>query len=151
MTPIKLKSLPPKIQAQIRRLTANTPSKSTPAPPPTPKKRKTGPNLTEVLFALNMLKNQDAFYEALTFRLPGGSRYTPDWCVWQPDGKLICYEVKGPHRLFSHGRAYTAFRETRARFTKVEFHWFIKTETGEFLEKYIQNPTPSHETLTTNR
>lgn len=80
------------------------------------------PNKTEERFNMDMLAGR-GMYEALTFRLPGGSRYTPDW-IYVANGQLFAVEVKGPHRFPSEGRALTAFREARAAFPWCAFVWF---------------------------
>ena len=100
------------------------------------------PNKTESAFRVWMSARAGAGdgldYESLTFRLPGGSRYTPDFVRWRLDGRLECFEVKGSYRLGSHGRALTAFREVRAAFPAVRFRWFKKTDGGEFMEEYAE-------------
>jgi hypothetical protein len=52
-----------------------------------------GPNKTEERFNREMLGGRGV-YEGLTFRLPGGSRYTPDW-IYEAHGQLFAVEVKG--------------------------------------------------------
>jgi hypothetical protein len=111
-----------------------------------------GPNKTEAAFrdwflSTHLVEAHELHYEGLTFRLPGGSRYTPDWVLCMPllvmpvrdDPKgaffLTCFEVKGSYRLGSHGRALTAFREARAAFQNIKFRWFEKSG-GGFVEKY---------------
>ena len=81
-----------------------------------------GPNKTEERFNREMLGGRGV-YEGLTFRLPGGSRYTPDW-IYEAHGQLFAVEVKGPHRFPSEGRALTAFLEARAAWRSVVFVWF---------------------------
>ena len=87
------------------------------------KKRTPGPNKTEERFNREMLGGSGVF-EGLTFRLPGGSRYTPDWIYTGWSGQLFAVEVKGAHRFPSEGRALTAFREARAAWPSVVFVWF---------------------------
>jgi hypothetical protein len=96
------------------------------------------PNGTEGEFRLYIAEHfrVGALFEALTFRLPGGSRYTPDWVTFGPDKQITCFEVKGSYRLGSHGRALTAFRECRAVFPMVKFRWFEKQKGGGFVERY---------------
>ena len=48
-------------------------------------------NKTEDRFNRDML-NGRGVYEGLTFRLPGGSRYTPDW-IYEANGQLFAVEV----------------------------------------------------------
>lgn len=80
------------------------------------------PNKTEERFNRDMLGGRGV-YEGLTFRLPGGSRYTPDW-IYEVNGQLFAVEVKGAHRFPSEGRARTAFLEARAAWRSVVFVWF---------------------------
>ncbi|NLT17187.1 MAG: hypothetical protein GXY11_06170 [Clostridiales bacterium] len=75
-------------------------------------------------------------YEGLTFRLPGGSRYTPDW-IYEANGQLFAVECKGPHRFPSEGRALTAFLEARAAWRSVVFTWFRWTGT-EWREQHCE-------------
>ena len=93
------------------------------------------PNKTEERFNRDML-NGRGVYEGLTFRLPGGSRYTPDW-IYESNGKLFAVEVKGAHRFPSEGRALTAFREARAAFPWCAFVWFQWTG-REWREQHCQ-------------
>lgn len=65
----------------------------------------------------------DGEFEAIAFKLPGGSRYTPDFACWSPEGRLTVHEVKGNYHLHSHGRAVTAFKECAAHFPHVTFVW----------------------------
>jgi len=94
-----------------------------------------GPNKTEERFNRDML-NGRGVYEGLTFRLPGGSRYTPDW-IYEANGQLFAVEVKGPHRFPSEGRARTAFLEARAAFPWCAFVWFKWTGT-EWREQHCE-------------
>ena len=83
------------------------------------------PNKTEQEFNRLYLRGEGR-YEAITFRLPGGSRYTPDWYL--PPTTVA--EVKGAYRFGSHGRALTAWREARAQFPAFRFVWARKGEDG---------------------
>ena len=93
------------------------------------------PNKTEERFNRDMLAGK-GMYEALTFRLPGGSRYTPDW-IYEANGQLFAVEVKGAHRFPSEGRALTAFLEARAAFPWCAFVWF-KWTGREWREQHCQ-------------
>jgi len=79
-------------------------------------------NQTERRFEQQFLQNTPRVYEGITFRLPGGSRYTPDW-VWWVGGQMYAVEVKGNYRHHSHGRARTAFKECVAAYPRVIFWW----------------------------
>jgi len=92
------------------------------------------PNKTEEAFN-RLILNGTGAYEAVTFRLPGGSRYTPDFFTVE-DGMATFYEVKGSYRLHSHGRALTAFKECRAQFPMFRFEWWEKQKSGEWKQKY---------------
>lgn len=99
-----------------------------------------GPNKTEQLFNREMLGDLGQ-YEAIRLRLPGGSFYTPDYClsVFDPQTQqyeTTVYEVKCPYRHASHGRALTAFREARAAFPFLTFKWFEKQKGGGWIERY---------------
>ena len=94
-----------------------------------------GPNKTEERFRREFLMGR-GMYEAMTFRLAGGSRYTPDWITPDENGRYTAYEVKGSYRFHSQGRALTAFRECRARFVGVKFRWFELGINGSWTEKY---------------
>ena len=80
------------------------------------------PNDTEQRFRDDCILNEPAHYEALTFRLPGGSRYTPDW-VWWKGGRLHVAEVKGKYKFHSENRARTAFTVCASSFPGVVFIW----------------------------
>ena len=77
----------------------------------------------------------NAHYEAITFHLAGGSRYTPDW-IWWSNGKIYAAEVKGSYRLHSHGRARTAFRECVAQFSTFVFWWAVWSGREWKIERY---------------
>lgn len=64
-------------------------------------------------------------YEAITLNLPGGTKYTADWFVRDPDdpAQLVLVEVKGNYKLQSHQRAATAFKIATATFPEFLFVW----------------------------
>ena len=97
-------------------------------------KRGKGPNKTEAAYRNTCLANRDARYEAITFRLANGHRYTPDWVVIQ-DGRLVaCHEVKGGYKLHSHGRARLAFDQARIEYPGISWIWVVKTKAGWAIE-----------------
>ena len=96
--------------------------------------RKRQPNKTEARYAAEMLRGLDARYEAVTFRLSNGHRYTPDWVVFDSAGRLLsCHEVKGSYRFHSHGRARLAFDQAAVEFSGIT--WFWATRTGQGWEQ----------------
>lgn len=72
----------------------------------------------------------DIRFEAITFKLPGGSRYTPDWTVWLERSLLLAVECKGAFRLGSAGRSHTAFKECIAAFPNIIFRFAQKSKDG---------------------
>ena len=91
--------------------------------------RARGPNKTEAEYNRLHLCGR-GLYEAVTLRLPGGSRYTPDWVVIGDGGAVELHEVKGSYRFGSHGRAVTAFREAVAAFPCFAFVWVVHGKGG---------------------
>ncbi len=79
-------------------------------------------NATEAKYNRDFL-NGAGKYESITLRLPGGSRYTPDFMTVGTDGQIILHEVKGVYRFHSEGRARTAWRECAAAFPMFRFVW----------------------------
>lgn len=61
-------------------------------------------------------------FEAVTLKLPGGGRYTPDFMTID-DGQVTFHEVKGSYRLGSQGRAFTAFHDAAAYYPVWRFVW----------------------------
>lgn len=72
----------------------------------------------------------DVRFEAITLRLPGGSRYTPDFSVWHERALLLLVETKGAYRLSSAGRSHTAFKEAIAAFPHFKFRFAQKSKDG---------------------
>jgi hypothetical protein len=131
---IKIEDLPLRLQAQVRAQlesytkpvgsrTSVPESAPTTTPTPVDDRGKRGhrePNKTETDYRRHHLSGMDARYEALTFRMANGHRYTPDWVVFTDKGKIECHEVKGGYALGSEQRARLAFDQA-----KVEFPWII--------------------------
>ena len=94
-------------------------------------RKKRQPNKTEARYAAEMLRGLDARYEAVTFRLSNGHRYTPDWVVFDSAGRLLsCHEVKGSYRFHSHGRARLAFDQAALEFSGITWVWATLTRQG---------------------
>lgn len=85
-----------------------------------------GPNRTEMEYNALFLGGK-GIYEGVTLRLPGGSRYTPDWLAVDQNGRISLHEVKGAYRFHSEGRALTAWREAQAAFPMFRFIWAVKS------------------------
>lgn len=66
-------------------------------------------------------------YEAITFTLDNGHRYTPDWIVFHPDGKILCVEVKAKgkngFRHPSYQRARCMFDQCRVELPMFAWRW----------------------------
>lgn len=76
---------------------------------------------TEARYNRDVLGGKGRF-EAVTLRLPGGGRYTPDFMTID-DGVVTFHEVKGSYRLGSQGRAFTAFHDAAAYYPMWRFVW----------------------------
>jgi hypothetical protein len=87
-----------------------------------------GPNATEAAFNRDILGGSGIF-EAMSFKIAGGHRYTPDFIVSTPVG-IEAYEVKGSYRFPSEGRARLAFDDARERYPSIKFYWFRKNKTA---------------------
>jgi len=145
---VKIEDLPLRLQAQVRAqldnyakpigCRTNVPE-LTPKPTPSPaanrgKQAKRGrkvPNKTESDYQRHHLRGMDARYEALTFRMANGHRYTPDWVVITNEGKIECHEVKGGYALGSEQRARLAFDQARVEFPWMVWVWAKKSD-GNF-------------------
>ena len=103
--------------------------------------KKREPNKTEAEYNRRYLGGTGK-YEAVSLRLPGGSRYTPDWQSVGADGRVTFHEVKGSYRFGSHGRAATAFRECVAAFPEFDFVWAVRNADGSWSLK--QNRGDQH-------
>lgn len=90
------------------------------------------PNKNEAGYNRRHLEGRGLF-EPVTFRLPGGSRYTPDYLTVDGQGQITLHEVKGSYRLHSHGRARTAFRECAAAFPMFRWVWATRQDSGEYV------------------
>jgi hypothetical protein len=77
------------------------------------------PNKTEARYNRERLAGKGK-YEALSFRMANGHRYTPDW--YEPETATV-HEVKGAYKFGSHGRARLAFDQCRAEFPQFRFVW----------------------------
>ena len=100
----------------------------TPEPPSKTKGRGKGPNATEAAFNRDILKGCGVF-EAMSFKIAGGHRYTPDFIVQTTSG-IEAYEVKGSYRFPSEGRARLAFDDATERYSTIKFYWYRKTKDG---------------------
>jgi len=142
---VKIEDLPLRLQAQVRAQLdnyaklaggrANVPELSPmPTPPSAADRGKRGhkvPNKTESDYQRQHLRGMDARYEALTFRMANGHRYTPDWVVFTATGKIECHEVKGGYALGSEQRARLAFDQARVEFPWIVWVWAKKSD-GNF-------------------
>ena len=134
---IRLEDLPPRLREQAERQLAARASE-----PPQPRTSNSEPrissprkpNKTEAEYNIMRLGGK-GMYEAITLRLPGGSRYTPDW-VTVEGGTVTLHEVKGSYRLNSHGRAATAFRECVVAFPCFRFVWAVRRNGAYEISKY---------------
>ena len=137
MTRFKVDDFPPHVQSQIRQqlaeydnpITTGTTGQIPPAKP-VPASERRGPNKTEAEYRQYHLRSLDARYEALTFRLANGHRYTPDWIVFEDGRPTQCHECKGSYALHSQQRARLAFDQARVEFHGLRWFWAVKTANG---------------------
>jgi hypothetical protein len=87
------------------------------------------PNKTELEYNRLYLRGAGKF-EAVALRLPGGSRYTPDWQSVAADGRVTFHEVKGSYKFHSQSGAAMRFRECVAAFPEFDFIWAVRNEDG---------------------
>jgi hypothetical protein len=132
---ITIDDLPEKYREQVRRQLNQTRGAVTGAEQGVPAKEAGGKrreqNKTELEYNRRYLDNQ-GLYERVTFHLPGGSRYTPDYMTVDSEGRITFHEVKGSYRLHSHGRARTAFRECVAAYPMFFWVWATRQSSGEY-------------------
>ena len=143
---VKIDDLPPRLQEQVRAQLAGekivglrtqdaglgnqgTELKKTERVPIGARHRE--PNKTELEYQRHYLRGMDAIYEALTFRMANGHRYTPDWVVFTATGKIECHEVKGGYALGSEQRARLAFDQAKVEFPWIVWVWAKKSD-GSF-------------------
>ena len=100
-----------------------------------------GPNKTEAKYAAECLRGLDARYEAISFRLANGHRYTPDWVVFEDGRPVSCHEVKGSHRFGSHQRARLAFDQARIEIPGLLWVWAVLQKDGSW-KHTATRPTP---------
>lgn len=70
----------------------------------------------------------------ITLRLLNGHKYTPDFIVKLPGGKLLCVEVKqrgkNGFRQHSYQRAKVMFDQCRIEYPEWDWQWTEKDKTG---------------------
>jgi len=137
---IRIEDLPTALQSQVRRQLAAedarrlppTPAATAPKVVATSKPRGV-PTKTEAAYRREVLDPNPAvenvWFEALTFRLANGHRYTPDWTFWS-GGRLHCVEVKGSYRLGSYQRARLAFDQAAIEHPWAAWIWAERTKDG---------------------
>jgi len=67
-------------------------------------------------------------YESVTFHLPSGTRYRPDYTVWMGERLLLVVEVKGAH--IHNSASIRAFKEARAAWPALRFRFAQKCRDG---------------------
>ncbi len=132
---ISIDDLPEKYREQVRRqLNLTTPAMTRAEQGVTVRSasdKRREQNKTELGYNRRYLDSK-GLYEAVTFHLPGGSRYTPDYLTVDGQGRITLHEVKGSYRLHSHGRARTAFRECAAAFPMFGWVWATRKASGDY-------------------
>jgi hypothetical protein len=138
---IRIEDLPLRLQAQVRAQLAGysepaaVPTPSTALPRPLAPRGIKEPNKTELDYQRRHLRGLDARYEALTFRMANGHRYTPDWVVFNDGRPVACHECKGGYALHSQQRARLAFDQVRMEFPGLCWVWAVKSADGWQINK----------------
>ncbi len=132
---VKIEDLPPRLQAQVREKMKRDQKTESRIQNPEVGILKTGarhrgPNKTEADYHRHHLRGLDARFEAVTFRMDNGHRYTPDWVVFVGGRPFACHECKGGHALHSQQRARLAFDQVRVEFPGLVWVWAVKTPAG---------------------
>ena len=132
---MKIEDLPPRLQAQVReQIEGNRRPKPRSQYPEVRMlesgARHRGPNKTEADYQRYHLRGLDARFEAVTFRMANGHRYTPDWVVFGDGRPVACHECKGGYALHSQQRARLAFDQVRVEFPGLVWVWAVKTPAG---------------------
>jgi hypothetical protein len=139
MSRFKIEDFPAHLQAQIRAQMEPTkkPAVEIPADPipslsPTGGRKSPGPNKTELNYRQTILRSStDVRFEAITFHMANGHRYTPDWVVFSDRGEILsCHEVKGAYALHSQQRARLAFDQCAKEFPAFTWTWAVKSKSG---------------------
>ena len=132
---VKIEDLPPRLQAQARvQIEGNKRPEPRSRYPEVrmleSRARHRGPNKTEADYQRYHLRGLDARFEAVTFRMANGHRYTPDWVVFADGRPVACHECKGGYALHSQQRARLAFDQVRVEFPGLVWVWAVKTPAG---------------------
>lgn len=139
MSRFKIDDFPPHVQDQIRAQIAGyskpvPPLPTTPVPPLEPGETRQavkGPNKTEAHYRTFILSTfKDVRFEAITFRMANGHRYTPDWVVFEAGLPIACHECKGGYALHSQQRARLAFDQCAKEFPAFTWTWAVKKPEG---------------------
>ena len=130
----KIEDLPPRLQEQVRaKLRVQMVQEAPPPAPPVKTTRRRQPTKTERAYRTQIIDRNPAVaavaYEALTFRLANGHRYTPDWVYWA-GSRLHCVEVKGAYRLGSYQRARLAFDQAAVEWPGFVWIWAERNGQG---------------------
>lgn len=89
------------------------------------------PNRLEAAFRdwLFHCAGQEMRYEALSLRLPGGGRYTPDWVLIVNGAPHAVYEVKGP---WESRDARIRWQESAAAWPGISHYWATRDKAGQW-------------------
>jgi hypothetical protein len=110
--------------AQYRKLTGAAPAESRPQIR-LPKLSKMNKLEAEYERILRIeFPDENVQYEPLTFRLPSGTNYCPDFVVWNRKQILVVVECKGPY--IHSAAALRAFKEARSAFSWLSFRFAQK-------------------------
>jgi hypothetical protein len=101
--------------------------------------RQRHPNATEERWFLSAKARWPGLeirYEAISFRLNSGAKYTPDFSGWDHGCLLWCCEVKGSWKFPSHSRSVLALKTAADEWRDVKFFLAMRKD-GEWIETPI--------------
>lgn len=119
MKPTKLSDWPLEIQERIKG-----------KQPDSEKLPKPAMTKTEAEYLRKFLCGRDARFEALTFRMANGHKYTPDFVVFECGKPVECHEVKGNYRLHTYQRSRIAYDQCTQEFPGLKWVWAEKRKDG---------------------
>lgn len=106
--------------------------------------RPSEPNKTELEAAAIYIEPRRLVGEVRRYRAHGMTllladrlRYTPDWVIWLPDGRIEFMEVKGGH---IHDDALAKFKMAVEQFPEHTFYWAQKLKAKQGGWKLVRHP-----------
>lgn len=93
------------------------------------------PNKTEAAYGERLARefpDCEIKYEEISFRLPIGTAYTPDWTVWRGNACILAVEVKGGFIIRDASKE--KFKHARHHFKAIKWRFAQQTGKGDWAE-----------------